>query len=94
MSGMPRCRNLSRFTFRRRLPSTGAPSDAKPLHYLVLIGQIELLPRLYGHVIVPVPVVNELLHLHAPAIVRNWIGTPAAWLDVRNANVDPRDSTR
>jgi predicted nucleic acid-binding protein len=41
-------------------------SDAGPIHYLVLIGQIELLPVLYGQVVVPVAVVNELQHLHTP----------------------------
>jgi len=63
-------------------------SDAGPLHYLVLIGQIALLPRLYGQVVVPVAVVNELQHLHTPALVRTWIGTPPTWLDIRNTKVD------
>ena len=63
-------------------------SDAGPLHYLVLIGQVELLPRLYGQVVVPVTVVNELQHLRTPVIVRTWISTAPAWLDIRNTNVD------
>jgi predicted nucleic acid-binding protein len=63
-------------------------SDAGPLHYLVLISQIELLPRLYGQVVVPITVVTELQHLRTPDVVRTWIGTPPAWLDIRNTNVD------
>jgi len=63
-------------------------SDAGPLHYLVLISQIELLPRLYGQVVVPNTVVKELQHLRTPVVVRTWIGTPPTWLDVRNTNVD------
>ena len=63
-------------------------SDAGPLHYLVLIGQVDLLPRLYGQVVVPVTVVNELQHLHTPVIVRAWISTASDWLEIRNVNVD------
>jgi predicted nucleic acid-binding protein len=65
-------------------------SDAGPLHYLILIGQIELLPNLYGQVVVPVTVVNELQHLHTPATVRAWIGAPPTWLDIRKTDVDPK----
>ena len=68
-------------------------SNARPLHYLVLIGQIELLPHLYGQVVVPVTVVNELRHLRTPAFVRTWISTPPNWLDVRDANVDATGTT-
>jgi predicted nucleic acid-binding protein len=63
-------------------------SDAGPLHYLVLIGQIELLPHLYGQVVVPAAVVNELQHLRTPVVVRTWIGTPPAWLDIRATDAD------
>ncbi len=62
-------------------------SDAGPLHYLVLIGQIELLPSLYGQVVVPVAIVNELQHLRTP-VVRTWISTPPSWLDIRDTNAD------
>jgi predicted nucleic acid-binding protein len=64
-------------------------SDAGPLHYLVLIGQIELLPTLYGQVVVPVAVINELQHLRTPVTVRAWIGAPPTWLDIRTTDVDP-----
>ena len=63
-------------------------SDAGPLHYLILISQIELLPRLYEQVVVPVAVVNELQHAHAPLAVKTWITTPPAWLEVRDTKVD------
>jgi predicted nucleic acid-binding protein len=63
-------------------------SDAGPLHYLVLIGQVELLPRLYEKVVVPATVVAELQHLRTPVIIRAWIKTAPAWLDIRNTNVD------
>jgi len=63
-------------------------SDAGPLHYLILIGQVELLPRLYEKVVVPANVVKELQHLSTPITVKTWISTAPAWLDIRNTNVD------
>jgi predicted nucleic acid-binding protein len=41
-------------------------ADAGPLHYLVLIGQIDLLPRLFATVTVPKVVRDELLHTNTP----------------------------
>jgi hypothetical protein len=41
-------------------------ADASPLHYLVLIEQITVLPLLYGQVIVPTshaPSCSQLLHI-------------------------------
>jgi len=34
-------------------------SDASPLHYLVLIGHVELLPGLYSEVLIPEAVADE-----------------------------------
>lgn len=55
-------------------------ADTGPLHYLVLIGQIEILPRLFGRVTIPYRVRDELSHVEAPTIVRNWIANPPIWL--------------
>lgn len=49
-----------------------AVADTSPLHYLVLIGHIGILPRLFGRVIVPEAVVRELQHPNAPPIVTEW----------------------
>jgi predicted nucleic acid-binding protein len=45
-------------------------ADTGPLQYLLLIGQIELLPKLYGDVTVPTAV-----HTEARARALNVIGT-------------------
>ena len=58
-------------------------ADTGPLHYLVLTGDIELLPTLFDRVLVPEAVRNELTHTEAPAAVRAWISQAPAWLDVR-----------
>ena len=58
-------------------------ADSGPLHYLILLEQIELLHRFYGQVLVPEPVASELSAAGAPAVVREWITTPPSWVDVR-----------
>jgi|SRR5580658_1191205 predicted nucleic acid-binding protein len=57
-----------------------AVADASPLCYLVLIGEIDLLPKLFVQVAVPQAVIAELLHEDAPEKVRNWASTLPAWI--------------
>ena len=49
-----------------------AVSDTSPICYLILIGEIDILPKLYSQVLVPPAVVAELLHEDAPGAVRSW----------------------
>jgi predicted nucleic acid-binding protein len=58
-------------------------SNTSPLNYLVLIGEIEILPTLHHHVVIPVAVSEEL---HDPATldaVRGWIENPPGWIEIR-----------
>jgi predicted nucleic acid-binding protein len=57
-------------------------ADTGPLHYLVLIDQIGLLPTLFVGVTVPASVHAELLHASAPDAVRLWAASPPAWLGI------------
>ena len=57
-----------------------AVADASPLCYLVLIGEIDLLPQCFSQVLVPQAVVAELLHDDAPAAVREWASKLPAWI--------------
>ena len=57
-------------------------ADTGPVNYLVLIGNIDLLPVLFEKVILPSAVEAELSDPDAPPSVRNWIADPPAWLDV------------
>jgi predicted nucleic acid-binding protein len=57
-------------------------ADTGPLNYLVLIGAEAILPQLFGAVVVPSAVLEELLDPAAPAPVRDWAGTPPDWLEV------------
>jgi predicted nucleic acid-binding protein len=58
-------------------------ADTGPLHYLVLAGDIELLPKLFEHVLVPRVVRDELADAEAPQTVRDWIAHAPGWLDVQ-----------
>jgi predicted nucleic acid-binding protein len=58
-------------------------ADAGPLHYLNLIGMTDILPRLFGVVVVPEMVVTELSRERTPGSVREWIAAPSTWLHLR-----------
>ena len=58
-------------------------ADSSPLHYLILIDAIEVLPALYCRVVAPPMVMAELSHPHTPHAVQQWIAQPPAWLAVQ-----------
>lgn len=58
-------------------------SDTSPIHYLLLVGNVDVLADLFSRVIIPPAVLGELQHPHAPEIVRHWASNPPAWLIVR-----------
>jgi len=59
-------------------------SDTTPLHYLILINQDSVLEKLYGQVIVPPAVLQELGHPAAPPAIFDWVKSPPAWLTVQS----------
>jgi predicted nucleic acid-binding protein len=58
-------------------------ADTSPVNYLVLIKEIDILPKMYGQVVIPQAVKEELLRPVAPEIVRAWMGEAPAWLEIR-----------
>jgi predicted nucleic acid-binding protein len=48
-------------------------SDTSPILYLLLIGQLDLLQRLYKTIIIPNVVQAEMQAKGAPAALQNWI---------------------
>lgn len=58
-------------------------ADSGPLHYLILLEQVDLLRRFYGQALVPQAVADELSTAGAPAVVREWITGPPSWVEVR-----------
>jgi predicted nucleic acid-binding protein len=67
-------------------------ADTGPINYLVLIGAIEVLPKLFEQILVPAAVCNELSHADAPPPVRAFISRMPAWLEIR-PNPDRGDDT-
>jgi predicted nucleic acid-binding protein len=57
-------------------------ADTTPLHYLVLIGQAEVLRSLFGEVMIPEAVLDELQHPNAPPAITAWLQSPPQWLSV------------
>lgn len=62
-------------------------SDTTPLNYLVLIGQQDLLARLFERVIIPRAVWIELKAEGTPESIRAWLANQPDWLEVREANI-------
>lgn len=62
-------------------------SDTTPLNYLVLIGEQELLARLFERVVIPRAVWTELQAEGAPEAVRAWLANRPDWLEIRQANL-------
>jgi len=56
-------------------------ADNSPLSALAEIGQLEILKRLYGRIVIPDSVAREAIHPNAPEALRDWITSQPAWLD-------------
>lgn len=59
-------------------------ADTSPINYLVQIGEVELLEKLYKQVIIPNAVFEELNSDFAPIEVKQWISEKPHWLEVKN----------
>ena len=60
-------------------------ADTSPINYLVLIGEIGILPRLYNHILIPEEVFFELMDAGAPLEVREWTTRHPIWLEIRKS---------
>jgi predicted nucleic acid-binding protein len=67
-------------------------SDTSPLFYLLLIGEIDLLPALFGTVLIPEAVTRELRHAGVPTPVKQWVVKFPPWLQVRAGGPEGSDS--
>ncbi len=54
-------------------------ADTGPLRYLLAIGHIDILPKLFKSISIPTTVHDELLHPAAPALVRLWASITPPW---------------
>ncbi len=67
-------------------------SDTTAIRYLLLIGEIEILNSLYGHLIIPAEVQRELNHLSAPLVVRSWLSNLPEWVEVLSVELAVEDA--
>jgi len=63
-------------------------SDTTPLNYLILIGHVNIVPHLFGKLIVPPAVIREMSHEKAPAKVAAFVRELPDWLEVRAPSFD------
>lgn len=57
-------------------------ADTSPINYLVLIKQQDILPALFGRVVIPQAVFEELQRNGTPPIVRDWVVSSPRWLEI------------
>src|SRR2546423_607060 len=62
-------------------------ADSSPLIVLVNIGHIEVLPKLFGDVVIPPAVASEIAAPTRPQIVRDFAAARPAWLRVQAPTV-------
>lgn len=58
-------------------------SDTSPLHYLILCGAEEILPKLFQQVVIPPMVFQELRQPNTPSRVKQWADSLPSWVTVR-----------
>lgn len=58
-------------------------ADTTPLHYLILIGEVWLLEKLFGHILIPPAVRSELQRARTPQSVKEWIESQPTWLEIK-----------
>jgi len=69
-------------------------ADTSPINYLLLIGQVHLLPQLFQQIIIPDVVRDEMLDPDAPVPLQQWIANSPSWLTVQPVpKVDPTLNT-
>jgi predicted nucleic acid-binding protein len=60
-------------------------SDTGPIHYLTLIGHVDVLPALFQRVIIPRAVAyDELDHPSTPEPLRRLVRNPPPWLSIHD----------
>jgi predicted nucleic acid-binding protein len=58
-------------------------ADTSPLNYLVLIGEVDILPKIFGKLTLPSAVLQELSSPLSPDAVRNWLSISPDWIELR-----------
>jgi len=57
-------------------------SDASPLHYLILIDEIEIIPRTVNSIVIPATVFRELNAERTPQKIKDYLVNLPDWLTI------------
>ena len=66
-----------------------AVSNTSPLRYLIVIGRADLVQHIFGSVLIPRGVEQELTDPSTPEAVRQWMARRPAWLEIRDLPQPP-----
>ncbi len=66
---------------------SGIVSNTTPLNYLILIERVDVLRHLYGRVLIPLAVFEELQALGTPSAVKSWMASPPNWLEIQTVPI-------
>lgn len=69
-------------------------SDATPLNVLVRTSDIDILRALFGRIVLPTAVAQELSRPGTPEIVRAWIAGAPPWIAIRSPSSVLADAPR
>jgi predicted nucleic acid-binding protein len=64
-------------------------ADATVFRYLVMVDATDILPALFGTVLVPPAVVRELQRASTPARVRAWWIAVPSWVHIQAPRIPP-----
>ena len=59
-------------------------ADSSPLNFIIRLGYVDSLPRLFEAVVIPPQVAEELSQPRTPKAVRDFMARPPAWLTIRS----------
>jgi predicted nucleic acid-binding protein len=57
-------------------------TDSGPLHYLILCRAIEVVSKLYGQLVIPAAVEQELTRTKTPPAVSEWLKALPQWASI------------
>jgi predicted nucleic acid-binding protein len=62
-------------------------SDTTPFRYLIEIEEVHIIEALFGNVIIPEKVAEELQHANTPQKIKDWMLARPAWLEIKTADL-------
>jgi predicted nucleic acid-binding protein len=64
-------------------------ADTTVFRYLVVLEVTDILPALFGDVLIPPAVANELQKANTPAVVRTWFANLPPWVRIQPLTTSP-----